>query len=210
MQKSLFPDRIVLSATAPIHLHQTSTKPVGDDVFFVDFSLSKKVQLVFSIVDFASMKVFDILYTKDPSHKKRKVYHDGLMKIEENCRGSTSFKVILLNEDSKVLIQVGEQDVSKYSCDTEVKVGNFLVQIEKENILSSSSQPLSIQVLNKSVDNAITRNIAEIRPTLLPISKQRIPFKPQSLLSKHSSTSVPSNNKKPEMNSTPSSVVIRP
>jgi hypothetical protein len=144
------------------------------------------------------MKSFEILYTKDPSHKKRKVYHDGLMNIEDNSRGSTAFKVVLLSEDNKVLCQLGEKDVSKYVSDSEVKIGAYQVQIEKEN-----TAPDSISAVCNMHSKPETQTARpSINATASSALKRRIPFRPQPLLSRPSSSLTSFNTLKPIKQST--------
>jgi hypothetical protein len=151
------------------------------------------------------MKSYEVLYTKDPAHKKRKVFHDGLMKIEENTRGSTKYKVILYNDENKVIFQHGEQNVDKYISDSEVKLGAYQVQIEKENI-DANSNDISIDSGNENGSGSVCmpkntlsveapmRTTVPLRPLVVsasnPPSKRRVPFKPQALLGQHSSVSL--------------------
>ena len=153
------------------------------------------------------MKSYEVLYTKDPAHKKRKVFHDGLMKIEENTRGSTKYKVILYNDENKVIFQHGEQSVDKYISDSEVKLGAYQVQIEKENI-DANSNDISIDSGNENGSGSVCmpentlsvaapmRTTVPLRPLVVsasnvnPPSKRRVPFKPQALLGQHSSVSI--------------------
>ena len=137
------------------------------------------------------MESFEVLYTKDPAHKKRKVYHDGILRVETNERGSTAFKVILLSEDNKVLFQQGStgKDVSKYRSDSEVKVGSYQVQIEKENTLPGTEQEKTASLFPEDRQAIQTQSVTGRVSKASLLLKRRAPFKPQSLFTKTTSSS---------------------
>lgn len=115
------------------------------------------------------MKTYDILYTKDPAHKKRKVYHDGLMKIEENSRSSTAYKVVLFDADNKIISQLGEQNISKYVPGSEMKVGVYQVQIDGEHTHTDHVAPTAFKKTEHPVPLHVSqakRRMFKLQPLL--------------------------------------------
>ena len=122
------------------------------------------------------MKCYDILYSKDAPHKKRKIYHDGLMKVEESAVGSS--KVILLNDEDKVLFQQKVQDTTKFVSDSEVKIGVYQVQIEKENVSPDSSCVSASSI--PPLASVKARKIKQL--SAAPVPRKQNPFNPQKSL----------------------------
>jgi hypothetical protein len=77
-------------------------------------------------------RMFDVLFTKSCT-KKRKIYQDGILSV---LKGGGSYRVVLLQDiEGKEIIrkQVADNQCHKYISNSEIVLGGFEIQIEKES-----------------------------------------------------------------------------
>ena len=80
----------------------------------------------------ATTKSFRILHTVD-AHKKRKIYHDGILTVKKNCGGDQIVAVSLTSIDGAILKRCNEKTklFDEISVGDEISIGHFSVQIEE-------------------------------------------------------------------------------